>query len=539
MRKIIAGLLLVLLAVPALQAGREPLAGNWKITFADHDNLLTFWLVKLESKDGKWNGTVVSNDEAKLPETTIHDLTVKDGLLKFKLKVKDVADADVVCKVPKAETKKLRGSLTVQGTTLPVILEATKDDNLKGVKPFAQATVAKDTYKELKETVDKEKDDLSVFAMAEMLVAKAVQEKVAAADLKAALAPVLTAAGEYGGTWLQEVQTGLARRLANQEAYAAIGEDLARQALKEAGNGATAEAQLNVYGIIAISLDKQGKKEDASKVRETINTLEVKGHEENEKVGLGFTPEKFKGRKGNKVVLVELFTGAQCPPCVAADLAFEGLGKTYSDTEVILLQYHLHIPGPDPMTSKDTEARQEYYGAEVRGTPTIFFNGESKAGGGGGKAQAEPKYKQYREIIDPLLNGDTKIKINVEAKRTGDDIVIQTTASGYKAGDKLKLRLALVEPWVRYRGNNGLAYHDHVVRALPGGPDGFVLSKDDVKETAKINLRDLREKWSKNLDQVTFLDGIRPFSFRNLHVVAFIQDDASKEVLMAVEAAVK
>src|SRR5205823_12071608 len=141
---------------------------------------------------------------------------------------------------------------------------------------------------------------------------------------------------------------------------------------------------------------------------------------ENEKAGLGFAPAKFEGRKGSKVVLVELFTGAQCPPCVAADLAFEGLSKTYKPSEVVLLQYHLHIPGPDALTNEDTVARQRFYGKEVRGTPSIFFNGQSKAGGGGGKGQAEGKYNQYRDIINPLLDEATKAKLSLEVKRTGD-----------------------------------------------------------------------------------------------------------------------
>ena len=37
--------------------------------------------------------------------------------------------------------------------------------------------------------------------------------------------------------------------------------------------------------------------------------------------------EPFAGsKKDNRTVLVELFTGAQCPPCVAADIAFELVG---------------------------------------------------------------------------------------------------------------------------------------------------------------------------------------------------------------------
>ena len=30
-------------------------------------------------------------------------------------------------------------------------------------------------------------------------------------------------------------------------------------------------------------------------------------------------------------------------------------------SELVLIQYHMHIPGPDPLTNTDTEARWKYY----------------------------------------------------------------------------------------------------------------------------------------------------------------------------------
>ena len=76
---------------------------------------------------------------------------------------------------------------------------------------------------------------------------------------------------------------------------------------------------------------------------------------------------------------------------------------TYKPAEFIGLQYHLHIPGPDPLTNNDSSARQKYYGSEVRGTPSTFFNGQSEAGGGGPMGNSEAKYDEYRKIIDKSL----------------------------------------------------------------------------------------------------------------------------------------
>src|SRR5206468_6999194 len=127
-------------------------------------------------------------------------------------------------------------------------------------------------------------------------------------------------------------------------------------------------------------------------------------------------------------------------------------------------------------------------------------NGKAGNLPGGGKAEAQDRYQKYREVIDPLLKEQTNIKLDVSAQRTGDAVAITAAAQGYKPREKLRLRLALVEPWVRYAGSNGLSYHAHVVRALPGGADGFSMAKEGVKETAQVNLGDLRQAVSKYLE---------------------------------------
>ena len=76
----------------------------------------------------------------------------------------------------------------------------------------------------------------------------------------------------------------------------------------------------------------------------------------------------YAGRKNpaGRTVLMELFTGTECPPCAAADYGFDLLQDAYRPTELIQLQYHLHIPSPDPLTNPDSEAQWEYYVASFR-----------------------------------------------------------------------------------------------------------------------------------------------------------------------------
>ena len=212
--------------------------------------------------------------------------------------------------------------------------------------------------------------------------------------------------------------------------------------------------------VLENALKAAGKDEDAKAVRAR-----------NDKVAF-VIPKPFAGRKAksDRVVLVELFTGAQCPPCVAADLGFDALDKTYKPTEVVLLQYHLHIPGPDPLTNADTEARAKFYGPAIGGTPTVFFNGKPGAEGGGSFAAAQAKYEEFQALVNPLLEKPAPVKLKATATLKDGKIAIKADVSDLqKPSDDVKLRLVLVEEEVAYQGGNKLPTHHSVVRAFPGG----------------------------------------------------------------------
>jgi hypothetical protein len=254
-----------------------------------------------------------------------------------------------------------------------------------------------------------------------------------------------------------------------------------------------------------------------------------------------FKPEKVAEKKDARPVVLELFTGAQCPPCVAADVGFDALGDTYSHNNVILLQYHLHIPGPDPLTNSDTVARQKYYGEVIRGTPTTIFNGKSEAGGGGSMGGSEGKYKQYRAIIDPILEKKPAATVDLKATRKGDSIEVSVKAkTGDKPGEKAQLRVRFVvtEEIVKYVGSNKLRFHHHVVRAMPGGADGLAMDKSgELNNSMKVNLTEVRgkiEEYVSNFEKNRPFFGTKPgIDLKKLAVVAFVQDDESKEILGA------
>ena len=214
--------------------------------------------------------------------------------------------------------------------------------------------------------------------------------------------------------------------------YANLTLELAERADKEIDEEQSLEQKAAVVAILARAAKLAGKADIARAAETRSAGLESRLDQEYRKKVPPSPPEKFAGRKDPKadhVVLMELFTGAQCPPCVAADVAFDALLETYQATELIGLQYHLHIPGPDPLTNKGSQSRQQYYGDEVSGIPAVFFNGHPHASGGGPMQLSEAKYKQYRRIIDTQLEAAKEATIHVSATRTGDKLKIAAQAT--------------------------------------------------------------------------------------------------------------
>ncbi|HEV8060042.1 MAG TPA: hypothetical protein VGP68_09225 [Gemmataceae bacterium] len=313
--------------------------------------------------------------------------------------------------------------------------------------------------------------------------------------------------------------------------------EIAKKAEAALTDDSSPEQRIRVLKALVPALKENGKADEAKTAEAELAKLEEPLDKDYLAKVPPFKPEMFAGRKekADRRVVMELFTGAQCPPCVAADVAFDALSKSYKPSELILLQYHLHIPGPDPMTNADTEARANYY--DVHSTPSTLFNGEPAAGGGGAMAGSEGKYDAYCKVIDPRLETNSDAKLLLTAKQMGNKIDIKAEVSGLKdPSEQKRLRLVLVEETIRYVGGNKLRFHHHVVRAMPGGVEGFALKAQNSQHSASVNLDELRAQLIKYLDNYAqetrpFPYPDRPLDFKHLKVVGLVQDDESKEIL--------
>jgi hypothetical protein len=526
---------LVLLALfTAARAGDDGLAGNWKLSLIDDGQPVPLWLLKLESKGGKLTGAL--EGLRRMPAASLADARVDGDRLSFTINVKTREGSRSFAfegLLPKAGGKKILGSMPWG-----------EDDVLMPVQ--LESTIAKDPYEVEKELVTRFPNDPRVFSAVQELITKAADKKVPAKELQEWVDTALKSAEKYGPRFLQETAMRYAVMLVNKEGYAKVALEAARRAEKTLSAKDSALDHLAALDLLTTAMRKAGQ-DVPKEVDSRIAKLESAGHEEHHKKVLGFKVSKFAGRKAksNHAVLVELFTGAQCPPCIAADVAFDALAKTYAPSEVVLLQYHEHIPLPDALTNADSEARMDYYKRAIRGTPTILIDGKPGPQVGGSLQHAEERYNALREEIDPLLEKPAAARVDVSAKRTGDKVHIKASVSEIeKPGDKLRLRLVLVEEWVRYRGRNSLSYHHHVVRAMPGGPQGTPLTKKDSQHTFDVDLTQLRKTLHAYLDdfhknETPLLDEQRPMRLQNLRIVAFVQNDETREVLQAVEAPVR
>ena len=338
----------------------------------------------------------------------------------------------------------------------------------------------------------------------------------------------------YGPRWQREITITVAEILGDEEGLGTVALQYARQAERSLdAKKDSAAVQRRILKALVAALNSSDKKDEAKDVQARLDKIPV------------VSAPPFPGRKGesDRVVLVELFTGAQCPPCVTADMAFDALKKSYKATDVVFLEYHLHIPGPDPLTNTDTEERAgKYY--NVEGTPTMFVNGKKgPPAGGSGEDEAQDKYDDYSNLIQPLLEKPSKAKLKATTKFADGKSHVRIEVSDLaETGDDVKLRLALVEPEVAYTGSNKVAVHHDVVRGFvgEGGVNGTALKEKTGRAVVAIDLADVKKRLQDYMKAAVGSNG--PFfgkepsvDLKNLRLVAFVQNDETGEILQAVE----
>jgi hypothetical protein len=237
------------------------------------------------------------------------------------------------------------------------------------------------------------------------------------------------------------------------------------------------------------------------------------------------------------------------------------------------------------MTNPSTLERQKFYG--VRSTPSYFIDGESGGGGGSAEMAGSIYEGKVESGIEKHLVVAPEAAIKLRATPSGSNVTVKASVSNVKSrSDKLRLQVVLVEDLVRYSGENGLRFHEMVVRsvaavptkkpaappaaadkptaapsptdkpiatdkpavaekppALPQ-PTGFALRPGKggsfeytfdlarAAAEAKAHLEDYEKNTRKG--EYTFRQKRHEIDAGNLSVVAFVQDEATKKILQTV-----
>jgi hypothetical protein len=505
-------------------------AGTWKLGIPVRGGELIL-MIAFTEQDGKWVGDYLASS-GKLPDdVSLKGLEVRGDKVRFALEIKGNEILSFDGRLSK-EKKTIAGSLSLQGEVALTELRRTKLRRLDD--PFAIA----------REKLEQVEGGPELFEAAMEVLAGAGNKKMSLEEVRAVLDRINKAAPMYGSRWDRELAIRSAEVLAGQERL----KDLALEQVKRAEALVAEEegitARIKHLETLSRIVKTAGKPEGASVYQAEIVRLEAKDYAAYVEK-FPFKPDAFTGRKGksDRAVLFEVFTGAECPPCAAADLAFDGLMKTYKPTDVVLLQYHLHVPGPDPLTSPDAVKRgEEYYREQVDGTPTVLVDGKVGPAGGGSTAAAQKRYEAFRKQIEESLEKPAGAQLGLTiSKAEKGGYTGKATVKGLAApGEKMTLRFALAEERIRYTGGNGIRYHHMVVRAMPGGPKGFPLVKKDSEQSVAFDPEALKGDLAKYLAGLAGMGKPLPhpgppLELKNLKLIAFIQDDVTHEVIQSVQ----
>lgn len=241
------------------------------------------------------------------------------------------------------------------------------------------------------------------------------------------------------------------------------------------------------------------------------------------------------GKRSDRLVLAEVFTGSGCPPCVGADLAFDAAMERFSRKDLAVVMYHEHVPRPDPMTNPDTTARSKYY--DVHGVPSYAIDGKMLGGGGGARDFAKNVYERVVPPIETDLELPAEAKLTAHASVSGNVVKVTGSVDGVKPeSEDLKVQVLLVEREVRYTGENGIRFHPMVVRAI-----GEEKAEGSFSRT--FNLEEVSAGLKKHLDEYEagghrgesfkFIEKKYAIDQKNLAVVVMVQDMKTKHILQS------
>jgi tetratricopeptide (TPR) repeat protein len=253
-----------------------------------------------------------------------------------------------------------------------------------------------------------------------------------------------------------------------------------------------------------------------------------------------FKEGKSMHKATGKVLLAELFTGAECGPCQSADAAYDELAEYYPRNSLAILEYHLNIPGPDPMTNPDTYSRYVYYSGNF-GTPTAIIEGKEIITGGGPHYLTSNRYNLYKYALSKYENEKPSVLISGKAVKNGNEINVNLNFNWKTADKKDIIHLALVEKSITYTGSNTIDKHKFVVRNLIESEfSNHTISKSFNIDKIEEGLKDYLDNptkhpsWRPSFGPPLWKARTDKINRDNLAIVAWIQNPESREIINSI-----
>ncbi|MFZ1694692.1 MAG: Omp28-related outer membrane protein [Flavobacteriales bacterium] len=223
-----------------------------------------------------------------------------------------------------------------------------------------------------------------------------------------------------------------------------------------------------------------------------------------------------------RVVLIEEFTSSTCAPCASYNNTFDPLltsvNANGAGSNIAAVKYQMNWPSPgtDPSYNPDGVTRRTYYG--VSGIPDVFLNGRDPS-----NAYTNNAANLNAEAALPAF-----CTINLNATYAGNTLTVSGSVTPHAAfPGSYKLHIAAVESYA-YQGTTSQTQFKHAQRKMFPNGSGITLTtlQDGVAQTFNQSF---------NFTQGGVAQGNYNLwgSIANVKVVAFVQNNTTKEVLQA------
>jgi hypothetical protein len=226
-----------------------------------------------------------------------------------------------------------------------------------------------------------------------------------------------------------------------------------------------------------------------------------------------------------RMVVIEEGTNASCGPCASQNPTFQAYLENNKDM-VIPLKIQAWFPGRDIMNAADSNmhnSRIRYYGIQNIGVPCATVNGSILDASSANYYNGAPADTMaMQQAVESVRGTMSPITLAIEETRNGNTMNIKVTVSSSQAlSGANKLRVAIAERFRYYAnaGSNGEKEFYNIMRKMLPNLNGETL---DIAAGGSQSF-----EYSFNIPTT----GQYALDPSMLYVVAFVQDDDSKEIL--------